>query len=57
MEFSPVAVRGLLVAVPSLAAERGLWGVVFQWLPSCGSQALEHRLSVCGTLAYLFRGV
>jgi len=32
-------------------------GVVFQWLPSCGSQALEHRLSICGTLAYLFRGV
>ena len=33
---SPVAVRGLLIAVASLVAERGLWGN--------GLQSLQHRL-------------
>ena len=38
-----VAVRGLLIVVASLVAEHGL--------SSCGSQALERRLSSCGTWA------
>ena len=38
-----IAVHGLLIAVVSLAAEHGLW--------SCGSQALERRLSSCGARA------
>ena len=36
-----LAVRGLLIAVASLAENTGL--------SSCGSRALEHRLSSCGT--------
>ena len=38
-----LAVRGLLIAVASLVAEHGL--------SSCGSWALECRLSSCGTRA------
>ena len=34
--YSPVAVRGLLIAVASLVAEHGLWGN--------GLQSLQHRL-------------
>ena len=41
-----VAVRGLLIAVASLVAAHGLYAC---GLSSCGSQALEHRLSSCGT--------
>ena len=44
-----VAVRGLLIAVASLVAEHGL--------SSCGSWALECRLSSCGARAYLLRGM
>ena len=42
----------------------GVWGpgvwasiVVAYGLSSCGSQALEHRLSTCGSWAYLLRGM
>ena len=43
-----VAVHKLLIAVASLVAEHGLWGMQ---LSSCGSQVLEHMLSNCGTQA------
>ena len=43
--YSLVAVHGLLIAVASLAAEHRFQGLDFS---SCGSQALEHRLSSCG---------
>ena len=51
-----VAVRGLLIAVASLVAEHGLLGtqasvVVAHGPSSCGSRALEHRLSSCGARA------
>ena len=49
-----VAVHGLLIAVASLCCgPRALGvqasGVVARGLSSCGSRALEHRLSSCGT--------
>ena len=40
-----VAVCGLLIAVASLVVEHGLW---VHGLSSCGSWALELRLSSCG---------
>ena len=50
---SLVVVHGLLLAVVSLIVEHGLWGtrasVVEACGLSCGSWALEHRLSSCGT--------
>ena len=56
--LSPVAVPGLLTAVASPVAEHRLWGmwvsaVAARGLCSCGSQALEHRLSGCGAEALL----
>ena len=53
---SLVEVHGLLIAVASLVPERGLSGaqasvVGAGGLSSCGSQALEHRLSSCATQA------
>ena len=41
-----VAVRGLLIAVASLVAEHRCTG-----FSSCGSWALERRLSSCGSQA------
>ena len=49
-----LAVRRLIVAVASLVAEHGLQTC---GLSSCSSQALEHRLSGCGSRAQLFRGM
>ena len=57
--LSLVAVHGLLMAVVFPVAEHGLQGarasvVVahgLHGLSSCGSQALEHRLSSCGARA------
>ena len=40
-----VVVHGLLMAMASLVVEHGL---LARGLSSCGSQALEHRLSSCG---------
>ena len=54
MEFSLVAVHGLLIAVTSSVAEHGLQ---VRGLRSCGFQALAHRPSICGTLTQLLRGV
>ena len=56
-----VAVCGLLIAVASLV-EHGLQGRGLQQLwrmgfSSCGSWALECRLSSCGTWAQLLRGM
>ena len=51
-ELPFVAVRGLLIAVASLVAEHGLQG-----FSSCGSRALERRLSSCGTRPQLLRGM
>ena len=49
-----LVVHGLLIALASLVAEHGLKGmwasvIVAHGLSSCGSQALERRLSSCGT--------
>ena len=54
--YSLVKALGLLIAVASLIAEHGLWGaqasvVQASGLSSCGSRALEHRLSGCGPRA------
>ena len=46
-----VAVHGLLIAVASLVAEHKAAVVVARRLSSCGSWALEHRLSSCGAQA------
>ena len=49
-----VAVRGLLVAVSCCGAQPlGVWAsvVVAHGLSSCGSRALEHRLSAYGARA------
>ena len=48
-----VAVSRLLIAVASFVAERRLQA---RGLSSCGSRALECRLSTCGARAYLLRG-
>ena len=48
-----VWVCGLLAAMASLV-ECSLWAL---GLGSCGMQALERRLSGCGTGAYLLRGI
>ena len=55
-------VRGLPIAVASLLAEHGLWGVrasavVARGFSSCGSWALEHKLSSCGSQAWLLHGM
>ena len=68
--FSRCSKRGLLsscrvwalVTVAPPAAEHGLWGarasaVTARRLSSCSSQALEHRLSGCGSWALLLRGM
>ena len=52
----PIAARGLLIAVAPLVAEHRLQGTrasaaVACGLRSCGSRALEHRLSSCGVWA------
>ena len=53
-----VVLHGLLIAVASLVEHglQGLWApvLVAQGLCSCGSGALEHRLSNCGAWASLF---
>ena len=51
-----IAVRGLLIAVASLAVEHVLQGarasvVVARGPSSCGSRAVERRLSSCGSRA------
>ena len=51
-----------LTAVASLVAGRGLEGTraqefATQGLGSCGSWALEHRLSSCGSRAWLLQGM
>ena len=48
--YSPVAVRGLLIAVASLVSEHRLWSswasiVAAQRLSSCSTRAGEQRLS------------
>ena len=54
-----VAVHGLLTAVASLVVEHGTRTsvVVAHGLSSCGLQALERRLSSCGTQAQLLCGM
>ena len=60
-----IVVLGLLIAVASPAAEHRLWahGLQQLWLSrcedfsSCGSQALQHRLSSCGARAQLLHGM
>jgi len=54
--YSLVAVLGFLIVVASLVAEHELQGtraalVLARGLRSCGSPALERRLSSCGTWA------
>ena len=49
-----VEMRGLLLAVASLAVEHGLQ---VRRLSSYGWRDLEHRLSSCGTRAQLLRGM
>ena len=56
-----IEVRGFLIAVSSLIC--GAWAVgvrasvvVARGLSSCGSQALERRLSRCGARAQLLHG-
>ena len=49
--YSPAAVRGFVVGVASLVAERGPWSaqasaVAAGGLRSCGSQAMRHRLFI-----------
>ena len=60
--YSLAVVCGLLTVVISLVAEHGLQGagasvLVARDLRSCGSQALEHRLSGCGTWAQLLHSM
>ena len=52
--YSLAAALRLLLVVASLIAEHRLWCRSFS---SCGSRALEHRLSNCGAWAQLFRGM
>ena len=57
-----VAAHGLFIAVASLVAEHGLQVLRLQQLwhagfSSCGSRALERRLSSCGTWAQLLRSM
>ena len=64
-----IALHGLLIVVASLVAEHGLQAhglqqlqhagsvVVARGLSSCGSRALEHRLSSCGAQVQLLRGM
>ena len=57
-----VAVRGLLTEVASFCCGARALGaqasvVVACGLSSCGSWALEHRLSSCGARAYLLRSM
>ena len=60
--FLSRAVLGLCRTLASLAVTHGLQGawaseVVARGLSSCGSRALGHRLSSCGTWAWLISGV
>ena len=53
--FSSCGERGLLfIVVASLVTEHGLQA---HGLSSCGAQALQRRLSRCGTQAQLLRGM
>ena len=52
--YSPVAMHGLLIAVDSLVEHR-LWA--HTGFSSWSSQALEHRLSSCGTWAQLLHNI
>ena len=57
-----VAVHGLLIVMAPLCCQAwapGTWAsvVVARGLSSCGSQALEHGPSSCGTLALLLCGM
>ena len=56
-----VAASGLLIMVTSHCGARalGTWAsvVVAHGLSSCGSWALERRLSICGTCALLLHGM
>ena len=56
-----VAVRGILIVVASHCGARALgsWAsvVAVRGLSSCGSWALEHRLSSCDARAQLLRGM
>ena len=63
-EWGPlfVAVRGLLIAVASLVAEHGPQSarasvVAVHGLSSCSTQALERRLSSCGSRVQLLCGM
>ena len=47
--YSLIVVHGLLIAVASLVAGALALGPV--GFRSCGSQALEHKVSSCGTQA------
>ena len=54
--LSLVLVRGLLIAVASLVVEHGPFAmqasvVVVRGLSSCGTRAVERRLSNCGARA------
>ena len=56
VSYCLAAVHGLLIAVASLAADHGFYGirasvVVAQGLSSCSSWALEHRFNSCGAWA------
>ena len=60
--YSLTVVHGLLTEVASLVAEHRLWStwapaVAVCGLSSCGPQALEHRLNICGPWAYLLCGM
>ena len=56
-----VAVCGLLITVASGCGAQALGvqalGVVARRIRSCGSWALEHRVSSCGIQAELLRGI
>ena len=62
VDFSLVAVSGLLIAVASLIAERGLQGTwasagAAHGLSSCSSPAVELRFSTCDAWAWLLHGM
>ena len=57
-----LAVRRFLIAMASLCCRAWALGtrasvVVARGLSSCGSQALEHRISSCGARVYLLRSM
>ena len=58
----PVVLHGHLIAVTSLIVEHRLQDgqasvVMARGLSSCGSQALEHRFSNCGTRVQMLQGL